>query len=694
MTFNTTNPSSFAGPGAASAILDLRHYDPPGFLAAVSALLANPAAMLNVPSAHLLAFTPEATLARYLDAKYPKDSSVFDAMGGIVSNTGKGAQIAGIVLTHWFKTYKHAKRRNPAPAHLKQFTISRPLVTLGENERRMLLAVAQLAARGIYTPQQWTRFVAVIAWNGATCLVTPTPAFETHERASEMRGLLIEILRAILPDHRTFIAETAAHIAQYPDVIRNGPASAGDDARWMTTADLSSSPILTSNDTPGALLLGYHPDNGAPVLYDGHESMITIGGPGSGKSQAHVIPNLLRYPGSAIVLDVKGELWDATAGYRMRFGPVYRFAPTDPSGRTHRYNPFDFISNNPDQAAVDCSVFSYQVIADNPNLHDPFWEGKARDFVWAFAMYLALSPDPDMRNLETLSALFGLEVPKKRAAKNADDDDDEEEAPQEPNEFMGLIQQLLILGHQTGIPDLIACANAMLGSMGNQRLESILDNARRHLAVFGRAGFTRTALSASDWSPQQLRSKPGTTVYICIPPGELKAFAPIVRLMLTQHSRILQRYAAKPDELPITFFLDEMPQLGNFKSILEVQDVGRGAGLRLWMFAQSLGQLSEAFGRDRYAGVVNTCRVRSFLQPDAESAKFIAPNLGQTHNLFTNEKHPLAPPNELMGRAFIDKVIVTTRGDYPMALDRRMAWQTMADRIDIQPPLVPPAARP
>ena len=69
----------------------------------------------------------------------------------------------------------------------------------------------------------------------------------------------------------------------------------------------------------------------------------------------------------------------------------------------------------------------------------------------------------------------------------------------------------------------------------------------------------------------------------------------------------------------------------------QVQDVGRGAGLRLWMFAQSLGQLSQAFGRDRYEGVVDACRVRCFMQPESSVAKLIAPALCEVRNLF-NEK--------------------------------------------------------
>ena len=62
---------------------------------------------------------------------------------------------------------------------------------------------------------------------------------------------------------------------------------------------------------------------------------------GRGKTTGFVIPNLLTYQGSAVVLDVKGENFGATARHRAAQGDkVFRFAPTDwKDGRSHRYNP-------------------------------------------------------------------------------------------------------------------------------------------------------------------------------------------------------------------------------------------------------------------------------------------------------------------------------------------------------------------
>ncbi len=446
----------------------------------------------------------------------------------------------------------------------------------------------------------------------------------------------------------------------------------------MTADDVRGGQFYKTAKSNQSLRLGKL-DNGrgggGEVYFDGHESLITIGGPGSGKSQAHVMTNLLRSPGSAIVLDVKGELWEKTAGYReKRFGPVYRFAPTDPTGNTHRYNPMSLIRDDPDGAADDCNIFAYQVVAENPKLHDPYWENKGRDFVWAFAMMCALKLKGADRKVEALYEAISLPV-------DSDPDSD----------IMKMADSMVRNGQRFNIPDLVSAGNALKtgvkASENSARIESVLDTARRHLAGFARASYSRVALSESDWTPEVFRARPGSTLYVCMSPSELKANAAIVRLILSQHALKLQQTQVKKEDPPITFFLDEMPQLGNFEFITELQDVGRSSGLRLWMYAQTMGQLAKAFGNDRYKGIIDACRVRCFLQPDAEAAKFISTPLGDIRDLFSGEKRPLATAADLMGRAYADKIIVTTRGDHPMALDKVMAWSAYGNRM-FPPPAV------
>ena len=61
-----------------------------------------------------------------------------------------------------------------------------------------------------------------------------------------------------------------------------------------------------------------------------------------------VIPNLLNWPDSVVVLDIKGENYDITAGYRAAHGQaVYAFSPFDEDARSHRWNPLTAVRTSP-----------------------------------------------------------------------------------------------------------------------------------------------------------------------------------------------------------------------------------------------------------------------------------------------------------------------------------------------------------
>lgn len=632
---------------------------------------------MSIPSGDLLALARPRQVKAFIKEKLGKGPSYVDHMKDVLSSAGAApaspeAAIRSVVKAFTFigKTQYHAIRIARTQSLLNQFEVSRPILSLTEQERQFLRAAVQMTADNHYTPQQWARFLALLVWNGGKGTITPL----THAaRVPEIITLYRELVGRLLPDHQTFLAEVGRDTAVVLQKPAAHPALAGalsNGAKWMDAGDIANS-CFTSNKSPQSLMLGRLQESGRlhDIYYDGHESLITIGGPGTGKSQAQVITNLLRYPGSAIVLDVKGELYKATAEYRARrFGPVYRFAPTDPSGTSAKYNPLEFIRTDPDGAADDINVFAYQAVPENPKLHDPYWESKGRDFLWAMAMMICLKLKGADRKVENLYKILSLPT-------DSDPDSD----------IMKLAESMTRNGQKYGIPDLEGAGNALKAGLqsseNSHRIESIMDNARRHFAGFNRASYVRNALSSSDWKPETFREKPGSTLYICMDSAELKANGAILRVIIAQHVIRLMKTQVKPTDLPITFFLDEMPQLGNFEYVSIMQDVGRGAGLRAWMFAQNMGQLSRAFGHDSYKGVIDACRVRCFMQPDAEAANFIAHPLGEVRNLFSGEKKPLANINDLMGRAHRDDIIITTRGDHPMALKKVLAFKEYSNRM-------------
>lgn len=669
---------------------------PVEFLARVERLLADPSGRLQASATDLLGDVQADQIDAVVTKRIGEAPSVVKHAAALMTlpsaapagaaawlKLGPSAWTAGLLaatLTHGHARHVHRRRHAGVGTLLAGFTLERAAIGLSEKERGLVRGMATLFAGGIIAPAEWTRFAAQMVWADGKCSVRPSAAHAAHAELADAKVILADILKARFDAHEPFLAATAAMVAARSRQTA-GLADAIDrflapGARWRDRADIAQSDVLSLTPSPAALVVGYDGAQGAPVYYARNESLFTIGGPGTGKTECLVLPNLLSYPGSALVLDVKGELWDKTAGYRAKhFGPVYRFAPTDPAGHSHRYNPFDFISTEPEKAATDCEVFSFQIVTPTPNNHDPYWENRGRDFLWAMAMVVALRSGGKNRAMATLMRLLSVPLDVKVTAPDFAGSDTD-----------NLINGLAEMAQAYGIPALAEHANAIKGGLGSQRLESVADNARRFLNIFSRSATLRAAMAGSDWHPLDLRRKPGMTVYLCLPGDDLDTFAPIVRLILQQHANALLRdFTYRKGQPPITFFLDEFPQLKRMASVMRMVDTGRGAGLRLWFFAQYLGQVRQAY--DKQAdGLIGACKVRSFLSPDPDAAQFIKPYLGAATNLFTGEKTPLAETHDLLGSAFSDTILTLADGPYRFA--KRYAWQTMAAKI-LPPPKVP-----
>lgn len=111
------------------------------------------------------------------------------------------------------------------------------------------------------------------------------------------------------------------------------------DAGFASAGHLAKRGVLRRQPEEGIFLgmLG-----GRPIWLNGTLHAIVIAPTRSGKSTCIAIPILLTYEGSVVVLDVKGELYRITSGYRgLALGQnVYIWSPYDDTGRTHRFNPF------------------------------------------------------------------------------------------------------------------------------------------------------------------------------------------------------------------------------------------------------------------------------------------------------------------------------------------------------------------
>jgi type IV secretion system protein VirD4 len=129
-----------------------------------------------------------------------------------------------------------------------------------------------------------------------------------------------------------------AHASRVWQFLRPAPESLHKD-RFALTHEVSD--LTTASLPSDSLLFGANQFSRILRVRATSERRelgnILIEAPTGGGKGLLAVCQLLTWEGSAIVLDIKGDLYLQTAGYRRRLGPVYRF---DTRGQGHCFDPF------------------------------------------------------------------------------------------------------------------------------------------------------------------------------------------------------------------------------------------------------------------------------------------------------------------------------------------------------------------
>lgn len=386
------------------------------------------------------------------------------------------------------------------------------------------------------------------------------------------------------------------------------------------------------------LSLGQFERTGEEYLFDERESLITIARPGRGKSQAHVIRNLLYLKAPAFVLDVKPEIYDATAPWRSEnVGPVMRFAPGEPDNSVC-FNPLDVVPAEPVPAyRMVQKLVPLLIMPGSAGRPTDFWEGRAAQMLAAALFDVAVNNPYGRRDMVAVVDWFSPS----------------------PDELEDTIDRLL------------GCEVRALERIGNQLRtmpekvrESIFDSTRRHIDSWG-APELDELVAGTTFDLTDLRRFNGT-FYLCVTPEELAGYTSIVRTLFGLTMLTLRAERDSWDGPPVTFFMDEFPQLGYMREIEQMLALGRQSGLRLWLFAQTTAQLKDVYrDPDR---IMNMMAVRCYMEPTGSEAHDLSRELGAHDYGIFGKSSPLATPQQLMGPQYVGKVIVLEGGRAPARL--------------------------
>jgi type IV secretion system protein VirD4 len=296
---------------------------------------------------------------------------------------------------------------------------------------------------------------------------------------------------------------------------------------------------------------------------------------------------LLSWPHSVIVNDVKGELFTQTAGYRSKLGKVYVI---DPTGVGHRYDPT---------------------------------LGKHTDLeLKAMAKSLLYKPDEGEGEIFTQRGIRML-TPIFHAAR-------QEMLPLLPYAAYLMNQPIQEVARRLHSLDPGLARRLLDGSIEesdfqNKFLLARLDGLLSDSVV--------QCFSGSDFTPQDLLlSAEPITVYLRWREQDLLVLSPLVRLL----------WSSLIDELTTTY--DQRKGLGCHPLLLLIDEAGRtalpslsdhsstvvGRGITLWIAVQDLAQLEGSYGRYRAKALRNNCDTHIYFRPnDLETADYLEHCLGR-----------------------------------------------------------------
>ena len=356
------------------------------------------------------------------------------------------------------------------------------------------------------------------------------------------------------------------------------------------------------------------------LIYDRPLSTLVLAPPGAGKTAGVAIPTLLSFRGSVLVNDPKGEMFEATAGWRSRLGKVYRIEWSK-GGKSTRWNPLSPTSLPQDPAELEIAVDRLAAIfvaADKAKGED-FWVKAGRDLLSAailFHVYEAKRTGTEATLAGVLSWL-AVDAP----AEGGEDEEINDPVAMHFRRAAGVAE---IEGYPCRITD----ALKSIANLNYRTRADVIKTVEAGLRVF-RNSAVAEATSRSDFDLRELRAggRP-VSVYVVVPPADMDVFGPITGALMELAGKAA---VSTSKGHPLLFLLDELAFIPELDIVKKGPAIGRGANVRFILIAQDAGQLVERYGKTGLDTILTTTAYKVVLtQNHHETQAMISRMVGNT----------------------------------------------------------------
>jgi len=444
-----------------------------------------------------------------------------------------------------------------------------------------------------------------------------------------IHGQIIPPSRAVVPVQKTLPTSREAP----RDGIPLGTA------RWHNLAP-------SDHYRTGDFYLGCGPD-GRPVGFHDDRHVLIVCGNRGGKGVSYLVPNLLTWPGSVLVIDPKGENAMVTArrrgqgsAYARGMGQTVHIL--DPYGEVavpgeefagyrRRFNPLDIIRPDEPESVVIAGRIADSLV-QTERASEPHWEESARTLIRDLCLHVASASDySEERNLIGVRKLLrGGDRKREELARLLE----EEGAVTSGFELL-----FDAMKRSTAFDGVVAEGGAYyLDQLHNapRTLAGVISTAARALDFLDDPQMRHCA-GASDFSLSDLKTNPrGVSLYVCLPQRMADTHYGWLRMLAALTIGEMERTRGAPASgHPVLMVLDEFPALRRMRVIENAAAQIAGFGVKMVFVAQTLAQLKDVY-KDNWETMVANAGVKIFFGNEDQFTRDYASKLaGDTETVRT-----------------------------------------------------------
>jgi type IV secretion system protein VirD4 len=409
-------------------------------------------------------------------------------------------------------------------------------------------------------------------------------------------------------------------------------------ARWAEFKDIKNMGYLKSE---GVYVGGWwHPKKKIHyyLRHNGPEHVLCFAPTRSGKGVGLILPTLLAWPHSSVVLDIKNENHALTTGYLASLGhKVLRFDPSDAQGASAAFNPLEEIRLDSAMSIPDVQQIASMVMDPGGKGLEDYWNKAAFGFFGGAVLHCLIKTLYDQKRAASLyDVAVMLEDPARPVKEVFDEMLKMDHAKMIGEMYPRLLEQnpKNPLGESAHVY-IASAARGMLSKADNE-LSGVVNTATSNLALY-KDPVVAMNISRCDFRLNDLMNyETPVNLYLVISPADIDRLRPLLRIFVAQMlGRMTERMefedgAGKAGyKHRMLLMLDEFTSLGKLSIVERAIAYMAGYGCKGYFIVQDTKQLNQAYGADN--AIMANCHIRIAYAPNLpETAEYLSKMAGTT----------------------------------------------------------------